>query len=528
MKYILLILFVTFSTKALSQKDSLDVFSKDQLYEKAETQNKTLYLDELYTRNLTNSELLDYYEKYIRLSYQIGDYQKSKSKSLELLKFSQKEKNTHYELVATLSLLEVEFVFQNFENSKKYYLLTKSIVKKLPESTDKFVAGMDADFFYYLHGDFDKYCLVMESNINNLKKQDTKKLNKEDAEYVQYVTAGSLLYLADAYVMLQDFKNANLRLSEAEKILKEQFPDEAFTFCMKAKIVKGKLLLFQKKFKESISVFEKNLFVAEKYNFDDIVYQSRIFLAMNYFNVKDYQKSLFYAESAIKSSEKVADFIDFNLEAKRYAFLASKKLNLNEKSIHYADLYINESNEIKIKKRRDFINQIIENDSVKEIQDEKSKFTKYLIAIIVFSVFSLMFLYFYSRKKRKKMLSHYQNIIDQYNIKKDDAKKSNTRIEKGDMLTVLDEKTKDILAQLKKFEQGKMHLKPNVSLAFLASHLNTNVNFLSSIINQFKNQNFNDYINGLRIDYIIERLQNDHKYRNYKISYLAEECRCYF
>ncbi|RYF19687.1 MAG: AraC family transcriptional regulator [Flavobacteriales bacterium] len=47
---------------------------------------------------------------------------------------------------------------------------------------------------------------------------------------------------------------------------------------------------------------------------------------------------------------------------------------------------------------------------------------------------------------------------------------------------------------------------------------------LSSIINQYKNQNFNDYINGLRIDYIIDKLQNDHKYLNYKISYLAEEC----
>jgi len=58
---------------------------------------------------------------------------------------------------------------------------------------------------------------------------------------------------------------------------------------------------------------------------------------------------------------------------------------------------------------------------------------------------------------------------------------------------------------------------------YLANLLNTNTKYLTEIIRQHTGKNFNNYINGLRIQYITEKLYHDPKYREYKISYLAEE-----
>lgn len=63
-----------------------------------------------------------------------------------------------------------------------------------------------------------------------------------------------------------------------------------------------------------------------------------------------------------------------------------------------------------------------------------------------------------------------------------------------------------------------------MSLSFLAGELNTNTKYLSYVINQHKSADFKTYINRLRINYIVDKLINDEKYRQYKISILADEC----
>ncbi|AQX14363.1 transcriptional regulator [Elizabethkingia meningoseptica] len=58
----------------------------------------------------------------------------------------------------------------------------------------------------------------------------------------------------------------------------------------------------------------------------------------------------------------------------------------------------------------------------------------------------------------------------------------------------------------------------------MSNLFNTNPKYLSQIIREHKGQNFSGYINQLRINYISNKLYNTTLYREYKISYLAEEC----
>ncbi|OCW73497.1 transcriptional regulator [Elizabethkingia anophelis] len=57
------------------------------------------------------------------------------------------------------------------------------------------------------------------------------------------------------------------------------------------------------------------------------------------------------------------------------------------------------------------------------------------------------------------------------------------------------------------------------------SHLfDTNPKYLSMFIKMHRERSFNSYINYLRINYITRKLCENPVYREYKISYLAEEC----
>ena len=90
-------------------------------------------------------------------------------------------------------------------------------------------------------------------------------------------------------------------------------------------------------------------------------------------------------------------------------------------------------------------------------------------------------------------------------------------------LTIPAETEQALLLKLKKFEASTKFTNRDMSLAFLSAQFETNTKYLSEIINRHRHDNFNTYINKLRIAYIIEKMKSDAAYLNYKISYLAEE-----
>lgn len=86
-----------------------------------------------------------------------------------------------------------------------------------------------------------------------------------------------------------------------------------------------------------------------------------------------------------------------------------------------------------------------------------------------------------------------------------------------------EETMQKILDSLDEFERSLLFNNRNISLAYLAGHINTNTKYLSRVINLHKQKDFNGYINELRVNYIMERLRNKPVWRKYKISTLAEE-----
>jgi AraC-like DNA-binding protein len=83
--------------------------------------------------------------------------------------------------------------------------------------------------------------------------------------------------------------------------------------------------------------------------------------------------------------------------------------------------------------------------------------------------------------------------------------------------------TKSIMTKLVKFEKEKKYLTPKISLSDTSIELNTNSKYLSKIINIYKKKSFSQYINDLRIEYLLKKLDDDPIYTKYKIAAIAKE-----
>ena len=95
---------------------------------------------------------------------------------------------------------------------------------------------------------------------------------------------------------------------------------------------------------------------------------------------------------------------------------------------------------------------------------------------------------------------------------------------KTDASVIMNAETeKKLLRKLQEFEESTLFTENTISLATLSTYCETNSKYLSYVINTYKKKDFNNYINELRVNYIIEKLKNVPLYRKYKIAVLSEE-----
>ncbi|HRP90063.1 MAG TPA: helix-turn-helix domain-containing protein [Edaphocola sp.] len=211
-------------------------------------------------------------------------------------------------------------------------------------------------------------------------------------------------------------------------------------------------------------------------------------------------------------------------------------------------------------RRHNIMIQSVSNNIILEMngmqEKNNARITIFLIFIVLLSSFTLG-LYFYLKKQRLQSELRFKEIINQFkqeqalfNLKRPFAliEKDNNNILEDEIGFVTEEDEKQVedvvaelaegegglaipkatqqqlLSGLERFEKGKGYLKPQCSLASVASKLDTNTKYLSYMIHEHKAKDFNKYINELRIKYITSKLITDEKYLDYKIAALAEEC----
>lgn len=243
-----------------------------------------------------------------------------------------------------------------------------------------------------------------------------------------------------------------------------------------------------------------------------------------YFEKKNYKKSIAFAKRSLSIFGKstTAD-IRKNLYENLYkSYLEEQKI---DSSKYYSDLFTKLNDSLILANKADT------NTSFRQLANRnKSKYEYSIKRIIFFSFTGLvlifcLFLYLY-RKSKRNSERKYKELIEK--MKNHEATISHNFIETGSekgvrkTAQIIDDTLMTLLNKLDEFERSSKFLNKNISLASLATDLETNTTYLSQIINNHKNKNFNNYINALRIEYIIKELYNNPIYRKYKTTALAE------
>lgn len=418
---------------------------------------------------------------------------------------------------------------------------------------------------YNFKGDYAK---SIERSIDNLNKNR----NENNSFYADFA-------LAQQYQSLRLYKQS-IRISQtlvdkASKIKSQHYPENLSAYIYQ---LNASNLMVQKKWKEA----EENLNQsnAELKNTDEDfiisienqIYQTFIYISKNQINkaeksINDIQKKLektpqyvflrafnldnfgrinFLKKDYAKSTDNLNQALELiqnkPYDALRYRiyddlsknYLALKNEELYQK---YYSIYKEQTDKLD-KNKKDAIRNLVRlNDQYenKRLEDSHKNFVSNILIVSIICIIAILAILLFSIFEKRKTKS-IQKQIDFYSkqqdfIKKIDENKISIELkaDKTDAdnskktLLISKEKEMDILARLEEFEKSEKFLNRDMSLAMLAGQLDTNTKYLSDVINRYKEKNYNNYINELRINYIAYLLKTDPAYLNYKVSYLAEK-----
>ncbi|MXS72095.1 helix-turn-helix domain-containing protein [Flavobacteriaceae bacterium W22] len=287
-------------------------------------------------------------------------------------------------------------------------------------------------------------------------------------------------------------------------------------FFLEQSDVKGSIEKAEKYLLDALRIYE-----AEKH---DILPGYKVIL-MNqlswlYMEKKEPEKSIEYANRALQLEKVNRDPHD---RIESYEFLTDSYLRLgeNEKSRYYMKEYSHLKDSLAYVQKNNA--DTIMKKLVTQVDDEYIEKRKKMLAFIFIStLIVILVIVLLWKRKNKHIHRKYEQMIEK--LKNDEIGKKIKSSASQTSNTITSETEEKLLSDLEDFEGSELFLKKDITLRFLSDQFGSNTKYLSEIINKNKSQNFNNYINQLRVNYIVHKLYNEPKYREYKISYLAEAC----
>jgi AraC-like DNA-binding protein len=245
-----------------------------------------------------------------------------------------------------------------------------------------------------------------------------------------------------------------------------------------------------------------------------------------FFHLKNYDEAILYANSFIKNYavtkiSKENLLIAYNIlsksfdaknDAKQAYAYAKKSLALLES--------IEEIKQQSLGFVHNYDLKIIKSES-RALLDEKKFFKLGIIGVLVILLGLAFGFYYYYRLQKKK----YQRFLQILKRVREHSTATNPGVLKEPpvKLTMEDELISKLKTGLTKLEEKEAYLKPNFKLDFVAKKLNTNTAYLSQYFNRVMLKSFSEYTQELRINHVLQKLNENPQYRNYTVQAIAED-----
>lgn len=354
---------------------------------------------------------------------------------------------------------------------------------------------------------------------------------------------GVYVNICGAYIYLEDYDAAADNCEIGMKINEEKKDPMSSVHLLSAfaEIARSK-----KEFEKSHQLLDEAQRIMDKrFGKENLSLFLKLYKAKTYYDEQKYQLAV---DELLKIEELKSDY-DYKHEIlgiqEMYYYLAKsyKELGNTEEAIKYYDKAQEIGNEND--KKRDEINaNLVKKYDLVELKEEieelqyKSKKTKvfYLLGMLLLGII-IVGLILFNKKQQRKNKARFALLMQQLDEKREKGKlrteikhverkieaviepKESSKIKPAE----IDPKMQEILKKLEEFEEKELFISNDNTLVEVAKKIQTNTTYLSKVINTHKEKSFTSYITDLRVDYAIERLSHDRKFRSFTIGAIAQE-----
>jgi len=367
---------------------------------------------------------------------------------------------------------------------------------------------------------------ALKLHLDNYKRIKSNKKQVSDYNYLTYLFA-----LANTYndLKLTDSASYYNKIGIKESI-KRKNEKKRFHFILN----EGVTQYYNKQFQRSLDSINKALPYFE--NIDDkqnsavgYFYKGKIFLKLNkkekairMFKKVDtvFIESQYVLPKLRQTYEILINHYSQNKDISQRLSYVTRLLKLDS-ILNDNELYINS----KIIKEYDTSNLLIEKEKIiNKLETSKAK-TKYIVFTLLALLFATIFAFYYQYKKRQVYKLRFLKLFKEDKGKEnlDSLIEVSKENKPNSSLNISSDIIEDILVKLNAFETKQGYLKKGINLGDLAKELKTNANYLSKIVNHYKKQSFINYLNELRINFAIEKIKADSKFRRYTIKAIAQD-----
>lgn len=451
--------------------------------------------------------------------YYMPDYNQTVRYGNLAVKLATKLQDTFQGISSNILLGSSLYVIGDYDESLKSYLAAKELSNLMEDSPYEIPCLANIANIRLKLKRFEDALKSFDAILTIIKEKDSTTFPQYNATYLS-ATLGKGLTLSelDRLDESEQINNEGIQFSRAIKDKKhEGFFNINLGHIYYKKGRYHKSLGFLKDGKEMLRDFsdlENNKFIAD------------FFIAKNYFEQKKYEEALVLLDAIF---ERIGDKTNTDKIEEMYQLAID--ISKIEKNTEKEAFYLNKQKEIiKAKsEKKSLAKDLLHADDLKDItieneklSDEKTKaqVDKSIIltvSIILLSIILLIFLS-YHRKTKQKEQKFLAIIEDISKNKVAETSKKVTQVSK-----IKDEKAKAILEKLHELENTHFFLSQDVTLHTTAKLLNTNTTYLSKALNAVEKQSFSQYLNKLRIDYVLVKLKEDAVFRSYTIHAISTE-----
>ncbi|MBD8080841.1 helix-turn-helix domain-containing protein [Chryseobacterium caseinilyticum] len=155
--------------------------------------------------------------------------------------------------------------------------------------------------------------------------------------------------------------------------------------------------------------------------------------------------------------------------------------------------------------------------------ENKNSFSEKLVIILSITLLILGGLVFYWFKTKKDLQKKYNHILSELDSVRPEViqaeEKNIEKVSKLDAAVI-----KNLKEKFKEFEKSKRFLEKGLTAGRLAAEFETNATYFSQFVSEFKDSNFNTYLNNLRIKYAVDQIYNHKEWRKYSVEDIALAC----